>query len=74
MEILQGCFMKRPKLFFIITPLLSQPKSRLMNALTIFLPYQLLTFGKKAQNIPLILFTLFSNPVYFFINKNRLFR
>ena len=62
MEILQGCFMKRPKLFFIITPLLSQPKSRLMNALTIFLPYQLLTFGKKAQNIPSVLFTPFFKP------------
>ncbi len=55
----QGCFTKYPKLFFIITPLLIQSKSHLLNALTVFLPYQLLTFGKNAQNIPSILFTLF---------------
>lgn len=30
--------------------------------------------GQKTQNILLILFTLFSNPVYFFITKNQLFR
>ena len=59
MEQNQGCFTKYPKLFFIITPLLIQSKSHLLNALTVFLPYQLLTFGKNAQNIPSILFTLF---------------
>lgn len=33
-----------------------------MNALTVFLPYQLFTFSKKAQNIPAVLFTLFFKP------------
>ena len=64
--IAQGCFTKYVKIFFIITPLLIQSKSRLMNALTVFLPYQLLTFGKKAQNIPLSYLHFFSNPVYLF--------
>lgn len=67
--------MKHSKLFFIITPLLIQSKSRLMNALTVFLPYQLLTFGKKAQNIPLYLIYTFFQILYtYFINKNWLFR
>ena len=53
----------------------ARPESSLIAALTVYLLYQQLMSGKKTQNIPYILFTLFSNPVYlFYINKNCQFR
>ena len=44
---------------FIMNLLSARPESSLIAALTVYLLYQQLTPGKKTQNIPYILFTLF---------------